>query len=63
MEEHDTHMSSQALHVPREKLSPRTLEWGRRNDPEFDTQLKEYLFTEGRISEPRKARTRGPAGF
>jgi ferritin-like protein len=100
MKEHDTHMSSEGLHVPREKLSRRTLnlhyaiaslieeleavdwyrqraddcddealkaillhnareeiehasmalEWVRRNDPEFDQQLKEYLFTEGSIT-------------
>lgn len=93
-------MSSEGLHVPREKLSPRTLnthyaisslieeleavdwyrqraddcddpelkkillhnareeiehasmalEWIRRNDGEFDEQLKEYLFTEGSIA-------------
>ena len=100
MEEDDTYMSSEGLHVPREKLSRRTLnlhyaiaslieeleavdwyrqraddcddealkaillhnareeiehasmalEWVRRNDPEFDAQLKEYLFTEGSIT-------------
>ncbi|WP_371876893.1 ferritin family protein [Phenylobacterium sp. LH3H17] len=93
-------MSSEGLHVPRERLSPRTLnmhyaisslieeleavdryrqraddcddpelkkillhnareeiehasmalEWIRRNDGEFDAQLKEYLFTEGSIT-------------
>ncbi|MDP3660756.1 ferritin [Phenylobacterium sp.] len=93
-------MSSEGLHVPREKLQPRTLnlhyaitslieeleavdwyrqraddcddpalkaillhnaheeiehasmalEWIRRNDGEFDEQLKEYLFTEGSIT-------------
>jgi hypothetical protein len=26
------------------------LEWIRRNDPEFQHQLKEYLFTEGSIT-------------
>jgi ferritin-like protein len=100
VEEHDTHMSSEGLHIPREKLSRRTLnlhyaiaslieeleavdwyrqraddcddealkaillhnareeiehasmalEWVRRNDPEFDAQLKKYLFTEGSIT-------------
>ena len=93
-------MSSEGLHVPRERLSPRTLnlhyaitslieefeavdwyrqraddcddpslkaillhnaheelehasmvlEWIRRNDPEADVQLKEYLFSEGSIT-------------
>lgn len=93
-------MSSESLHVPREKLSSRTLhmhyaiaslieeleavdwyrqraddtqdpelkaillhnareeiehasmalEWIRRNDTEFDEQLKEYLFTKGSIT-------------
>jgi hypothetical protein len=93
-------MSSEGLHVPRERLSPRTLslhyaitslieefeavdwyrqraddcddpalkaimlhnareelehasmvlEWIRRNDPEVNEQLKEYLFTEGSIT-------------
>ena len=93
-------MSSELLHVPRERLSPRTLnlhyaitslmeefeavdwyrqraddtddpelkaimlhnareelehasmvlEWIRRNDPEADVQLREYLFSEGPIT-------------
>jgi ferritin-like protein len=99
--EHDTPMSSEGLHVPREKLSKTTLnmhyaiaslieeleavdwyrqraddcddpelkkillhnareeiehasmalEWIRRNDGEFDAQLKEFLFSEGSITE------------
>jgi ferritin-like protein len=28
-----------------------TLEWIRRHDPEFDKQLRHYLFTEGPITE------------
>ena len=55
-------MSSEGLHVPREKLSKKTLtlhnageelkqaamvlEWMRRNDDEANEQLKKYLFTE-----------------
>ena len=100
-------MSSEGLHVPRERLSPRTLnlhyaitslieefeavdwyrqraddcddpelkkillhnareelehasmvlEWIRRNDPETDEHLKEYLFKEGSITGHEEAAT------
>lgn len=58
-------MSSEGLHVPREKRSKKTLnlhnageelkqaamvlEWMRRNDDEANEQLKKYLFTEDDI--------------
>lgn len=40
------------------------LEWIRRHDPTFDIQLREYLFTEGRIVGHEKAATgkNGPTG-
>lgn len=100
-------MSSEGLHVPRERLSPKTLnlhyaitslieefeavdwyrqraddcddptlkaillhnaheelehasmvlEWIRRNDPEVNDQLKDYLFTEGSITGREEAAT------
>ena len=102
-------MSSEGLHVPREKLAPKTLhmhyaitslieeleavdwyrqraddtsdpelkaillhnareeiehasmalEWIRRNDGEFQEQLKEYLFTEGSITGREEANETG----
>ncbi len=101
-------MSSEGLHVPREKLSRETLnrhyaitslieeleavdwyrqraddcddadlkaillhnadeeiehasmalEWLRRNDPRFDKELREYLFTEGSITGKEEAATK-----
>ena len=40
------------LHNAREELehAAMVLEWIRRNDPEVNEQLKEYLFTEGSIT-------------
>src|SRR5262245_50550653 len=40
------------LHNAKEELehAAMVLEWIRRNDPEADSQLKEYLFTEGSIT-------------
>ncbi len=40
------------LHNAREEIehASMALEWVRRNDPEFNEQLKEYLFSEGSIS-------------
>ena len=40
------------LHNAREEIehASMTLEWIRRNDDEFQDQLKEYLFTEGSIT-------------
>src|SRR5215217_2616063 len=57
-------MSSEGLHVPREKLqkillhnareelehAAMALEWLRRSDPETDENLREYLFKEGSIT-------------
>jgi len=40
------------LHNAKEELehAAMALEWIRRNDPEVDAQLREYLFTEGSIT-------------
>jgi hypothetical protein len=40
------------LHNAHEEIehAAMALEWIRRNDSEFDDQLKEYLFTEGSIT-------------
>jgi len=47
------------LHNAREEIehASMVLEWIRRNDAEFDEQLKEYLFTEGSITGREEAAT------
>ena len=45
------------LHNAREEIehASMALEWIRRNDGEFDAQLREYLFTEGSIADREEA--------
>ena len=49
----DPELKAILLHNAREEIehASMALEWIRRNDGEFDEQLKEYLFTEGSITE------------
>ena len=49
----DAELKKILLHNAREELehASMVLEWMRRNDPELDGQLKEYLFTKGSITE------------
>ncbi len=48
----DPELKAILLHNAKEEIehASMALEWIRRNDPEFDGQLKEYLFTEGSIT-------------
>jgi hypothetical protein len=48
----DPSLKAILLHNAREELehAAMVLEWIRRNDPEVNEQLKEYLFTEGSIT-------------
>ncbi len=48
----DPELKKILLHNAREEIehASMALEWIRRNDGEFDEQLKEYLFTEGSIA-------------
>ncbi|HEX3699445.1 MAG TPA: ferritin family protein [Phenylobacterium sp.] len=48
----DPQLKAIVLHNAREELehAAMVLEWMRRNDPEVDAQLKEYLFTERSIT-------------
>jgi hypothetical protein len=48
----DPSLKAILLHNAREELehASMVLEWMRRNDPELNEQLKEYLFTEGSIT-------------
>jgi ferritin-like protein len=48
----DPELKKILLHNAREELehAAMVLEWMRRNDPETDSQLREYLFTEGSIA-------------
>lgn len=48
----DEELKKILLHNAKEEIehAAMALEWIRRNDPEFDAQLKEYLFTEGSIT-------------
>ncbi|UTP40243.1 ferritin [Phenylobacterium sp. LH3H17] len=48
----DPELKKILLHNAREEIehASMALEWIRRNDGEFDAQLKEYLFTEGSIT-------------
>ena len=49
----DQELKKVLLHNAREELehAAMVLEWMRRNDPELDKQLKEYLFTKESITE------------
>lgn len=48
----DPELKAILLHNAKEELehASMVLEWMRRNDPEIDGQLREYLFTEGSIT-------------
>ena len=48
----DAELKAILLHNAREELehAAMVIEWLRRNDPEADAQLKEYLFSEGSIA-------------
>jgi hypothetical protein len=48
----DPELKAIVLHNAKEELehASMVLEWIRRNDPEADAQLKEYLFSEGSIT-------------
>ncbi len=48
----DPELKAILLHNAKEELehASMVLEWMRRNDPEVNAQLKEYLFTEGSIT-------------
>lgn len=48
----DPELKAILLHNAREEIehASMALEWIRRNDTEFDDQLKEYLFSEGSIT-------------
>jgi uncharacterized protein len=48
----DPELKKILLHNAKEEMehAAMVLEWIRRNDEEFDAQLKEYLFTEGSIT-------------
>ncbi len=48
----DVELKKILLHNAKEELehASMVLEWMRRNDPELNGQLKEYLFTEGSIT-------------
>ena len=49
----DKELKAILLHNAREEIehASMALEWIRRADPEFNEQLKEYLFTKGSITE------------
>jgi ferritin-like protein len=49
----DVELRKILLHNAREEIehASMALEWIRRSDGEFDAQLREYLFTEGSITE------------
>mgnify|MGYP001161979241 CR=1 FL=1 len=49
----DPELKAILLHNAKEEIehASMALEWIRRNDGEFDAQLKEFLFTEGSITE------------
>ena len=49
------------LHNAKEEIehASMALEWIRRNDPQFDSQLREYLFTEGSITGREEEATAG----
>ena len=53
----DPELKAILLHNAREELehASMVLEWIRRNDPEADVQLREYLFSEGPITGREKA--------
>jgi uncharacterized protein len=52
----DAELKSLLLHNAKEEIEhfAMLLEWTRRNDPEFDKELREYLFSEGPITEVEK---------
>jgi uncharacterized protein len=52
----DAELKSILLHNAGEETehAAMILEWIRRNDPRFDKELREYLFTEGPITEAEK---------
>ena len=49
------------LHNMREEIehAAMVLEWLRRNSPDFDSQLREYLFTDGDIASHEEEATKG----
>jgi uncharacterized protein len=59
----DPELKAILLHNAREELehAAMVLEWLRRNDPDVDAQLREYLFTEGSIAhrEPEASERHG----
>lgn len=58
----DAELKAILLHNAREEIehAAMALEWIRRNDVEFDGQLREYLFTEGSIAGHEEAVEGGP---
>jgi len=56
---HDEQLKQILLHNMREEMehAAMVLEWLRRNDNDFEKQLRDYLFTEGSIIEVEKAAT------
>ena len=57
----DEELKKILLHNAREEIehAAMAIEWIRRNDPEFDEQLREYLFTEGSITGREEEATGG----
>ena len=57
----DPELKAILLHNAREELehAAMVLEWIRRNDPETDAQLREYLFKDGSITGHEEAATGG----
>ena len=57
----DAELKAILLHNAREELehAAMVLEWIRRNDPETDAQLREYLFKDGSITGHEEAATGG----
>ena len=55
----DAELKAILLHNAREEIehAAMVLEWIRRNDTEFDAQLREYLFKEGSITGHEEAAT------
>lgn len=55
----DAELKAILLHNAREEIehAAMVLEWIRRNDPEFDEQLREYLFKDGSITGHEEAAT------
>ncbi len=57
----DTALKAILLHNMREEIehAAMALEWLRRNSPDFEKELKEYLFTEGDIAALEEEATGG----